>query len=103
MMKDETERLPTKEEFESGREVQSNKRIIKTRYYIPHLVSSDQYVIELNYYHDNGTSVDGNYVAEIEFSSNNQAVGFHSIPQWFAREITNVINVNGKHPYSNRQ
>ena len=103
MMKDETERLATRGEFESGIQVQSNKRIIKTRYYIPTIVSSGYYVIELDYYHDNGTTVDGNYLAEIEFSSNKQAIEFFSPPQWFSREVTNVISANGKHPYSNSQ
>ena len=103
MVKQEAERVATKDEFESAIASGGNPRITKRRYNIPYQAGEDKYTIQLDYFYGNNTSVDGHYIAEIEYTSEQYGREFNITPSWFGREITDTISPEGKHPYSNRQ
>lgn len=103
MVRQEGERLATKEEFELSCIDGSSPQIRKRRYYIPHHAGDATFIIELDYFHGNNTNVDGHFIAEIEYSSDQQARAFKVVPHWFGPEVTNDLTPEGTYPYSNKQ
>lgn len=87
IQRDEAEKLATKEEFLSA-QTELYPSVTKTRYYIPYVIGERTYIIELDHFHDNNTSLDGRIVVEIEFVSEDEANGFTIVPDWFGKEVT---------------
>lgn len=91
----EIESQISQEEFESQWPQTEGKRVLKTRYEIPHFDSIGQYdgLIELDVYDGSLTSL---VTAEIEFPSKDAADKFIP-PDWFGESVTENLAYKNQH------
>ena len=82
MIREESERAISREEYLSLRASAVSKELCKTRYFIP---LERSFTAELDIY---SGELAGLIVAEVEFGSSDDALNF-TPPDWFGKEITN--------------
>lgn len=80
----------TKESYEHMRPKADGILISKTRYLIP---EKDGLTIELDVF---DTPYEGLYLAEVEFSSEEQALSYNP-PVWFGEDVTNSGKYHNSH------
>lgn len=84
----ETEQEIDKEKFDLMWPLTQNKRLEKTRYYIPY----DKHTIEVDIYKGNN---EGLVITEVEFDTEDEAKGFVA-PEWFDQDVTSNPDYKNK-------